>query len=69
MLFGSTSTHFCLKLKIDVVAWERQNRVELSLFPFSLSLSFSLCVSSIDIYKKPRCPTSYTTHVKIRSGS
>ncbi len=20
-------------------------------------------------YKKPRCPTSYTTHVKIRSGS
>ncbi len=23
----------------------------------------------IDIYKKPRCPTSYTTHVKIRSGS
>ncbi len=24
---------------------------------------------SIDIYKKPRCPTSYTTHVKIRSGS
>ncbi len=23
----------------------------------------------IDIYKKPRCPTSYITHVKIRSGS
>ncbi len=26
-------------------------------------------VQPIDIYKKPRCPTSYTTHVKIRSGS
>ncbi len=26
-------------------------------------------VETIDIYKKPRCPTSYTTHVKIRSGS
>ncbi len=26
-------------------------------------------VYTIDIYKKPRCPTSYTTHVKIRSGS
>ncbi len=24
---------------------------------------------SIDVYKKPRCPTSYTTHVKIRCGS
>ncbi len=24
---------------------------------------------AIDIYKKPRCPTSYTMHVKIRSGS
>ncbi len=23
----------------------------------------------IDIYKNPGCPTSYTTHVKIRSGS
>ncbi len=26
-------------------------------------------VLSIDIYKEPRYPTSYTTHVKIRSGS
>ncbi len=26
-------------------------------------------IGSIDIHKKPRCPTSYTTHVKIRSGS
>ncbi len=26
-------------------------------------------VITIDIYKKPRCPTSYTTHVKIHSGS
>ncbi len=25
--------------------------------------------TDIDIYKKHRCPTSYTTHVKIRSGS
>ncbi len=23
----------------------------------------------IDIYKEPRCPTSYTTHVQICSGS
>ncbi len=26
-------------------------------------------VQNIDIYKEPRCPTSYTTHVKICSGS
>ncbi len=28
-----------------------------------------LYVLPIDIYKKPRCPTSCTMHVKIRSGS
>ncbi len=27
------------------------------------------CTHTIDIYKNPRCPTSYTTYVKIHSGS
>ncbi len=37
--------------------------------------SHTLCTNldksgaNIDIYKKPRCPTSYTTYVKIRSDS
>ncbi len=32
-------------------------------------LAGTCTVHIIDIYKKPRCPTSSTTHVKIRSGS
>ncbi len=34
--------------------------------------SWKICLAfkvPIDVYKKPRCPTSYTTHVKICSGS
>ncbi len=35
----------------------------------NLGYRHDLPVLTIDIYKEPRCPTSYTTHVKIRSGS
>ncbi len=34
-----------------------------------LTLKYSPSEINIDIYKKPRCPISYTKHVKIGSGS
>ncbi len=68
----------CFKSKVTLLTkgapfggsvWNFQGILEKVVSQHWVFVPRNSCTPTIDIYKKPRCPTSNTTHVKICSGS